>query len=78
MQITRAFTTPLIATMSDGKLPDPRNIRNVMRASFDMTEWASVVEDVGAHPIGGMRFNSFRYTLLRVCYLDMHGHGPAQ
>ncbi|KAL3156512.1 hypothetical protein ABBQ38_000810 [Trebouxia sp. C0009 RCD-2024] len=60
LQITRAFTTPLIATMSDGKLPDPRNIRNVMRASFDMTEWASVVEDVGAHPIGGMRFNSFR------------------
>ncbi|KAL3132261.1 hypothetical protein ABBQ32_008849 [Trebouxia sp. C0010 RCD-2024] len=53
MQITRAFTTPLIATMGNGTLPDPRNISNVMRASFDMTEWASVVEDVGAHPIGG-------------------------
>ena len=58
--MTRAFTTPLVARMGNKLLPDPRNITNPVRASFNQSEWARVAEDLSAHPIGGLRFSSYR------------------
>ena len=61
MQTERAFTPPLLANMGTGAEPDTRRILNPRMLSFNAQSWARVVEEVSAHPVGGLRFTSFRY-----------------
>ncbi|KAL0019247.1 hypothetical protein WJX79_010983 [Trebouxia sp. C0005] len=60
LQTERAFTPPLLANMGHGDEPDIRNITNPRTTSFNSQSWAAVVEEVSAHPVGGLRFSSFR------------------
>ena len=57
----RAFTPPLMARMGDGSAPDPHNITAPAMTSFNMGSWDSAVRALSAHPLGGLRFSSFRY-----------------
>ncbi|KAL0049112.1 hypothetical protein WJX82_006790 [Trebouxia sp. C0006] len=60
LQTERAFTPPMLAHMGRGDEPDIRNITNPRTTSFNSQSWAAVVEEVSAHPLGGLRFSSFR------------------
>ena len=63
LQTERAFTPPLVAIMGNGTEPNPRNISSPKMTSFNPQSWAAVTEEMSAHPIGGLRFSSFRYML---------------
>ena len=56
----RAFTPPLMARMGTGEQPDPHNISHPAMTSFHAQSWATTVERLEAHPLGGLRFTSFR------------------
>ncbi|KAL0031621.1 hypothetical protein WJX77_010215 [Trebouxia sp. C0004] len=60
LQTERAFTPPLLANMGRGDEPEIRNITNPRSTSFNSQSWAAVTEEVSAHPVGGLRFSSFR------------------
>lgn len=60
LQTERAFTPPLLARMGGGDEPDPRNISHPTMTSFNQHSWAAVTEHISAHPVGGLRFSSFR------------------
>ena len=61
LQMERAFTPPLMARMGTGEQPDPHNISHPAMTSFHAQSWATTVERLQAHPLGGLRFTSFRY-----------------
>jgi hypothetical protein len=63
LQTERAFTPPLLARMGGGDEPDPRNITHPNMTSFNQQSWTAVTEDISAHPVGGLRFSSFRWAL---------------
>ena len=77
MQTERAFTPPLLAFMGRGDEPDIRNITNPRSTSFNSQSWAAVVEEVSAHPVGGLRFSSFRlvYPLQPAAHAGQGGCG---
>ena len=60
LQMERAFTPPLMARMGRGDQPDPHNISDPVMTSFHNASWAATVEQLEAHPLGGLRFTSFR------------------
>ncbi len=63
LQTERAFTPPLLARMGGGDEPDPQNISHPSMTSFNQHSWADVTEQISAHPVGGLRFSSFRWAL---------------
>ncbi|KAL0046150.1 hypothetical protein WJX82_004061 [Trebouxia sp. C0006] len=65
LQMERAFTPPLMAHMGTGEQPDPHNISHPAMTSFHPQSWATTVERLEAHPLGGLRFTSFRPFLFR-------------
>ena len=72
LQTERAFTPPMLAHMGRGDEPDIRNITNPRTTSFNSQSWAAVVEEVSAHPLGGLRFSSFRWVLIKqpICLMS--------
>ena len=59
----RAYNEPLIAHFGYDSLPDPQNITHHSVVTYNQASWAATVEMVGAHPLGGLRFTSFRSVL---------------
>ena len=80
VQTERAFTPPLLARMGFAEEPNPRNITQPSMTSFNQQSWEAVTEEVSAHPVGGLRFTSFRYfdtvaTTLRAVMPNSHYDG---
>ncbi len=65
LQTERAFTPPLLARMGGGSEPDPQNISHPSMTCFNQHSWAAVTEQISAHPVGGLRFSSFRYAVVQ-------------
>ena len=56
----RAFTPPLLARMGEGSWPDPNNITTPVMTAFNDASWQAATKQLSAHPMGGLRFSSFR------------------